>query len=372
MSKETIEWLNANTMVGQIKNKEKYARNNWMILQDDGTFKPWWQTDGYDMAYEGFIPIEDIKDRLFNWEPIEAPIMLKVPCDVAVADGIDAEGKGFRWVADPTKKAIMNPTNDVVFSYVGQDSYNIHGYVKWLIENPGQIVDSGELGITSAGLLRQGGVAYVTLSLPDMVEVAGLEFSPTLMAVTSLDTTRATHYVTTNLIGVCDNSMEAAFDQAATKVRIKHSARSLAKVGQVRDALGLIYKEAEDFQEWVNRLVDIDVTDRQFQDIINGIIPTPDPKTESVNGSQVVTNQRSITIATDKKETLTQMWHSDPRCKAWNGTMFGAFQTFNTWSEHSKPRNDNAVDRVMTGTVSGSFAKDADQFWSIVGQLELV
>lgn len=367
MSKETIEWLNANTMIGKVGDKEKYAKNNWMILQSDGTYKAWWQTDGYDMAYQGFIPVEDIESRLFNWEPVELMPMFKMPTTADEADGIDAQGHAFKWIGDTGKKAIVHPVTGQVFSYVGVDSYNVHGYVPWLIENPGKIVDAGELGITSAGLLRGGGVAYVTMSLPETVEVAGLEFNPTLMAVTSIDTTRATHYVTSNLVAICDNSMQVAFDGAVTKVRIKHSANSLKKLGNLRDALGVIYKDAEDFQEWVNRLVDIDVTDKQFAQIIEGIIPTPAPEMGNKDGKTVVKNQRSITIATDKKETLTQMWNSDPRCKQWNGTMFGAFQTYNTWSEHVKPRNENAVDRVMTGTIGGQFAKDAEDFWAIVG-----
>lgn len=367
MSKETIEWLNANTMLGQVRNKEKYAKNNWMILQNDGSYKAWWQTEGYDMAYDGFIPVDDIMNRLFNWEPIEVTPMFKKPCTMEDMDGIDGDGLPFRWVADVSRKAIAHPERDVVYSYVGVDSYKVHGYKEWLIDAPAKIVDSGDLGITSVILLRNGGVACVTMSLPDEVEVAGITFNPTIMAVTSIDTTKATTFAVTNLIGVCDNSMEAGLDRATGKFKFKHTARSLNKIGDVRDALGLVYKNAEDFQQWVEALVDVDVTDREFKAIIDGLIEMPEPQIGTNNkGDKVVKNQRSITIAANKRVTIMDMWHHDPRCKPWHGNMFGAFQTYNTWIEHEKPQNDNAVERVMTGTVSGSFAKESAEFWSIV------
>jgi len=371
MSKETIADLNMYTMLGNVNDKAKWVNNNWMILQADGSYRAWWQSEGFQNAYDGFIPVDEVDRVLFNWEPIEAPVMLKVPCSADEADGTDGYGNPFRWVGDTKRKAIMNPTNDTVFSYVGVDSYQIHGYHKWLIDGPATIAD-GELGIDSAGLLRRGGVAYVCMTLPNGVTTARakLDFKPTLLARTSLDTTASSAYFMTNMIGVCDNSVAAAIHNATDRVKIKHSSRSLTKIGLLRDALGLVYEDAEEFSTWVDGLVDVEVTDRQFKAIVDGLIPIPVPEVEAGPNGQRVKNQRGITIAANKQEALMNMWHIDPRAATWHGTMLGAFQAVNTWTEHMKPQNDNAVDRIMTGTLNGSFAKEADDFWTIVNGIE--
>jgi len=86
MSKETIQWLNENTMIGHVSNKEKWASNGWM-METDGVFKAWWQQPNYRFAYPGAIPVEDVVEYLFNWEPVEAAIHLRKPCNEADADG---------------------------------------------------------------------------------------------------------------------------------------------------------------------------------------------------------------------------------------------------------------------------------------------
>jgi hypothetical protein len=224
-------------------------------------------------------------------------------------------------------------------------------------------------------LLRRGGVACVTMTLPESVEVAGLEFKPTLMAMTSHDTTKKTGYYMTNIIGVCDNSMNAAQRQSEGTgkfMTVKHTSQSLTRLNDIRAALGIVYRDAEEFQQWVEALTQVDITDRQFKAIISGIVPIPEPEMGvGKSGDQVVKNQRSITIAANKNDRMFGMWKADPRCAQWHGTLFGAYQTFNTWAEHEKPRNDNAMDRLFQGTLGGQFQKDSDMFWNVVKGLDL-
>lgn len=374
MSQETIEWLNNNVMLGCIKDREKYAKNNWMIMQADGSYKAWWQTDDYQHAYDGFIPAEEVQRVLFGWEPVECEVMLKMSCTEDDADAYDGNGKPFRWVPAPEHKAIVHP-NGTVYSFTGVDTYQTHSYSEWLLKGPAMIVDSGELGINTAMLLRRGGVACVNMSLPESVVVEGLEFKPTLMAMTSHDTTKKTGYYMTNLIGVCDNSMNAAqrqSERAGKFITIKHTSKSMSRIHDIKAALGLVYQEAEEFSAWVEALCKVDITDKEFRSIIAGLVPVPEAEVGvGKSGDQVVKNQRSITIAANKNDRMFTMWKADDRCAPWHGTLFGAFQTFNTWAEQERPRNDNAIDRVMHGTISGQFDKEAEKFWSMVEDLEL-
>lgn len=374
MSAETLEWLNENTMIGFTAEREKYAGQGWTTFNTTtGQNEAWWHQDGYKLGYPGAIPADEVIKHLFHWTPVECPITLRVPCGADEADGQDGTGAYYRLVPDMQRKAMIRPDNDTVFGYFGKESYKPHLYPEWLIDGPAKIVDS-ELGIGTAGLLRGGGVAYVTLELPDMVRIgAGMDIRPWIVASTSLDGTRATTFKTGSFAPVCDNSLDAFFfggDEG--KFKVKHSSKSMGKLADARTALGLVYQHAEEMSAFLDSLATVDVTDQQFQQIIAQIAPVPAPEHQpGKNGAVQVKNQRSITIAEGKQNDLTNLWLRDPRAAPWTGTLLGAFQSFNTWNEHFRPQNSNGVERMMLGTLDGSFAKADADFFQIVAGLEI-
>lgn len=367
MSRETMEWLNTNTMIGHTIDKDRWAKSSWVTMVD-GVAKAWWQQDGFQNGYEGAIPVEEVERVLFNWEPVQSTPFLRLPvaADDDNYDGIDGADQKFIWVPDTDHQGVMHPVTHQVFRYFGADSWQLHGYKPWLIDNVAAIAD-GEVGIDSAGLLRGGGVAYVTLSLPEGVTTsAGLEFRPTILAATSIDGTKKTIYSSVKFIPICDNSMEAAESDALASFKIKHSSKSLGRLSDARSALGLIYQNGEQFGKFLDALTEVDVTDAQFRQIIEGLAPFPTP--EIKDGK--LQNQRALTIAERKHNELLDLWQRDQRAAKWNGTLLGAYQAANTWNEHFKSNNDNQVERIMTGVVSGTFNKMDREFWDIVASVQ--
>ncbi len=373
MSKETLEWLNSNTMLGFTAHREKYANMGWGINFNEATGRneAWWHTDDFKNGYPDAIPASEVERVLFNWEPEEVEIMFKRRRGVT-EDNMDArDGIGpFQWVPSVKSKAIMHPDTDYEFGVFGIDTYKVHTYQQWLVENVSKMLDS-EVGIGTAGLLREGGVAYVGLELPDSIEAAGMDIRPMLLACTSLDGTKATTYKMVTQVPICDNTLDLALQGDGNTFKIKHSSRSLGRLMNARDALGVVYKHAEDITAFLDTLSNVDVTDAQFKQIVAAIKPIPEPTTETQKGKVVVTNQRAITIAENLHYDLNAMWATDPRCKAWNGTLLGAFQTVNTWHNHERPQNDNGVDRVMTATISGQVGKFDREFFDIVAGLDI-
>jgi len=187
MSKETTEWLNANTMLGFTTHREKYAHLGWgtNFNEKTGQNEAWWHTDDFKNGYPDAIPASEVERVLFNWVPIETEIMYKRR-DGITADNMDAADSNgpFVWVPSTKYKGIMHPDTEYEFGVFGIDTYTVHEYRAWLLENVERIVD-GEVGIASAGLLREGGVAYVSFELPESVEVAGMDIRPLLLAATS-------------------------------------------------------------------------------------------------------------------------------------------------------------------------------------------
>ena len=373
MSQETMEWLNSNTMIGFTANREAYKHMGWGMTYDEasGENRAWWYMPEFANGYPGAIPVEEVERVLFNWEPIETEIMHKRRDGIneSNCDAVDGNGP-FIWVPSDKYKGIMHPETEYEFGVFGRDSYTIHTYKDWLIDNLSRLLDS-EVGIGTAGLLRQGGVAYVSVEIPENISVAGFEFRPMLVAATSVDGTKATTYKMVDQVPVCDNTLEIGLQSGeGGMVKIRHSSKSLSRLGDARDALGIIYKHAEEMERFLQSLSDVDVTDAQFNQIVKTIKPIPDPEVSVKGGKSVITNQRAITIADNTQQDLRKLWHSDPRVTPWTGTLLGAFQATNTWHNHMRSNSDNGVERVMTSTLANNVAKFDREFFEIVAGIE--
>ena len=138
MSQETIQWLNENTMIGFTKSREQYSHMGWGLGWDEQRQenRAWWATDGFNNGYEGAIPVEEVEHVLFNWEPIETEIMHKRRdgVDESNCDAIDGNGP-FIWVPSDRFKGIMHPDTEHEFGIFGIESYKIHSYKTWLVDN---------------------------------------------------------------------------------------------------------------------------------------------------------------------------------------------------------------------------------------------
>lgn len=367
MSQETLEWLNANTLIGYTTEKEVWASNGFVTSEG----KPWWQQEGYDGAFPGAIPIDEVLNRLFYWKPLEGALTVRIPCDEAeLMDGIDDKGDMYVNRIVEGKKAIIRPDTETVLGIFGESSYNMHLYDEWLVDEVAKMLDTGrgELGMSSAGLLRLGGVAYVTIELPDTITTRhGDGIRPAIVACTSLDGTKATTYVVRTMRPVCDNSLNLTLAGKQDKVKIKHSGKSAGRIGEVRDALGLIWQATEQSIAFLDACVEVPVDNPTFNLMVQALVPVPEAKMEAGK----ITNQRAITIADNKRGQLFSLWNGDPRVGNFTGTLAGAYHAVNTWQEHFRSNNEVQVARVIEGTLDGTFdARDAE-FWNIVDALDI-
>ena len=142
MSKETLKWLNTSILYGF---KEKRRRD------------PWWYREGLQgresSIYPGPIPREDVIRRLFSWEAIPQPLFVR---------------QGDQFVEVPGRHAITHSETGKVF-VVASKQYAIHQYKDWLLKQVNDIFDDDELQIGTAGLLRGGGQAFVSIERPDNI-----------------------------------------------------------------------------------------------------------------------------------------------------------------------------------------------------------
>lgn len=324
MSAESSQWLNLNTLIGFT----------------DKRGKAWHYREAHQGAetnhYPGAIPVEDVRRRLFHWQPITTA--LRATAELLTEDGVTLID-----ICDNTRQVLIRPDTQTVLG-VFSDGYKIHDYQEWLIENVYAITDT-ELHVASAGLLKGGAQAWVQFEYPDTEEYAGFAFRPFVTAFTSLNGSLASGYTTGIQAVVCDNTLSANVSDAkreGTIAKRRHTKNSLDNISDIREALKIeLPKVSQDFQHQVDVLTAVKVTDAVWSAFIETHMPIAE--TVSPKGKTTTENRRAA---------LTGLWNNDTRVTPWKGTAFGVLQAVNTYEHHlSKISGVERAEKNMTRVV---------------------
>lgn len=319
MSRETLRWLNENTLVG-------FGRRAWHFREEE-------QGDEGN-HYAGAIPMADIRRRLFSWtaEPVEL--------------GYTAPDGTFRTASDKVGYA-HSVTGDLLG--VHSPKYASHQFQDGLLGGVEKICGNG-LGIESAGLLAKGSVAWVSVSLEDTstVQGTGVEHLTRLLAFGSHSGKFTTSYKIVNTLVVCDNTLAMATSESnRPEYKIRHTVNSAVRIEDAHKALGLIVAGQDDFSREIARLCDTTVTDDQWSRFVQELAPI-----------EVGAKGKGVTMAETKREELTQLWNADPRVAPWRGTAFGALQAANTYQHHiAIVRGAERQERNTLAQLDGSWEK---------------
>ncbi|MBN6050771.1 DUF932 domain-containing protein, partial [Nonomuraea sp. RK-328] len=316
MSKESLQWLNENTLIG--------------FTEKRGT--AWHYRAGLQGTepnhYPGAIPVADVERRLFAWDALSRPIYVEDPVTGGLAEV-------------PERQAIVRSDNGHVMG-IFSEGYEPHPYREWLLDTIGRLLDD-DLSIGSAGLLRSGAVAWVSVEVPENIRTPeGVEFRPNLFGATSFDGSLATTFkrAVTNI--VCDNTMAAGLAERGQQVKIKHSRHSKLRIGEARQALNIVYEVADAFTAQVRQLCQISVTSGQWAAFLDTYAPVP------------AETGRGRTLAETKRDTLAKLWRHDNRVAPWAGTGWGVLQAVNTYVHHEQTvRGAGRIERNYLRAVTG-------------------
>ncbi|WP_116202348.1 DUF932 domain-containing protein [Amycolatopsis circi] len=348
MSKETLTWLNNNTLVGFTDKRGKA----WHYRASEQGAEP--------NHYAGAIPVEDVNRRLFYWDAVKGTAMVTFdrPCtehasaglfywtgrDGAAAVTFD-DGDGMTLASDDRRFPVGRLDTGAIFGYFA-DGYEIHQYRDWLVSNVATILDD-DLQIGSAGLLKGGAQAWVSVEVPENITTPeGVEFRPNLLACTSLDGSLATTYKRTVTVVVCDNTLAAGLHEQGQQIKIKHSKYSQKRMTEVRDALVIVHTVADDFAEEVKTLCETDVSEKAWHAFLDAHAP--------IEGK----SKRSATLASTERAELSRLWNFDDRVAPWKNTAYGVVQAVNTYTHHAQPiRGASRPERNMVRAVTGGVDK---------------
>jgi len=331
MSSESYETLNTLTLIGFT---EKRGHNAWHYRADLQGDEP--------NHYIGAIPVEDVRRRLFDWRAESAPVLVPVT---------DDHGNVIRYTEVPNKQAIVRSDTREVLE-IFSSAYTIHQYDQWLIDNVASLIDDSQLSIGSAGCLRKGGIAWVTIEMPENITTSsGYEVRPYLLATTSHNGTISTTYKRVFNAPVCDNTLFAGLSENGLQYRTRHSKNSLSKLQSVRDALDIVFSMTEDIVSEIDALSDIEVSDRQWNEIVSRLIP--------INVGED-SDKKSTTRLQNKRDAIRDLYINNPMVSPWSGTALGVLQAFNTFAHHVNGKDENRVERNALRAINGKI-QESDQ-----------
>lgn len=351
MSRETMAHLNTQTLIGMTAQRG----NAWHYraeLQGEQS-----------NHYTGAIPVGDVQRRLFHWSAEPRRVAVEVPATVSDCTHLSEDGHPMKWEVQLDRQAITRSDNAHVMGLF-KSGYTAHQYDEWLLGTVSNLLGDS-LIVSSAGLLKEGALAWVEVSMPETRHIAstGVSFRPNLLGGTSFDGSVATFWKRTHTNTVCDNTFEIARAEHGQVFKIKHTRNSGFKLADARAALNIIETEADAFEHEVTALVQTTVTDRQWAAFLDSFAPLVDDKGQRLTG-------RSLTMAVNKQDALKRLWVRDNRVEPWKNTAWGVLQAVNTYGHHEQSvRGATRSERNMLNAIKGEQAKVDDSALSLLGKI---
>lgn len=293
-TQETPDWNNECSLIGYVSKRS----TAWRYRASDQWVRP--------NFYDGPVPAQDVKERLFSWRPVSSPLYVK---DVGSPGSL---------LPVPGRHAILRSDTSQVLG-VFTDYYRPVHYSQWAQRDVFPLVKSSvDLGIGAAALLRNGAMATVLLEAEEATFIdEGLEFRPGIFAATALDGSMSSTFMRIVTLPYVDMMMSATLADLSL-------GRSPAryKVKTTSDAVKLLENVRQVFAEQALKWMEVRVTQAQWDKILDWA------------SSSSSTTKMAKTLADTKRNYLEELWTNDPFVGKYAGTGFGVLVALGAYAHH--------------------------------------
>ncbi|MEW2477380.1 DUF932 domain-containing protein [Micromonospora gifhornensis] len=207
-----------------------------------------------------------------------------------------------------------------------------------------RLVDQvGGAHFETAGSLRRGKSVFVTMKLPQAMQIGGVDrLDLYLIGTTSHDGSAALRVDASPIRVVCANTQRAAFANSVGHYTFRHTSNVNSQISQAREALGLMWQYMETFEKAAERMLQTEMTMREFESVVAQVWPVKDNASDQTRNNA---RQRLGTLKYLIREADTQ--------KAIAGSRWAGFQAIAEYLDHYQPAKNATVraNRVITGNV---------------------
>jgi phage/plasmid-like protein (TIGR03299 family) len=193
----------------------------------------------------------------------------------------------------------------------------------------------------SAGSLKGGNVVFGTMAIPRTIVLdptgANDETKLYLIVWTSHDGSVAVQSAITPVRVMCQNTLNLAMKKAKQSFKIRHTQTVDGKIAQAREALGLTFAYADEFEREAKELFAIEVNDKKFSEILNKMYPKPEKDSKG-----------SLKKWENKVVLLDELYHNSPTNANIKGTAWGVVNALTERLDYYRTARKNG-DTLMAG-----------------------
>lgn len=136
------------------------------------------------------------------------------------------------------------------------------------------LVDESGAHFETAGSLRQGRQVFLTMKLPRTLTIGRDDAVDLYIAAfNSHDGSSAFRIVVTPVRVVCANTLRAALRDAKSSYTVRHTSGARGRIAQARQALGLTFKYAEEFEKAAQRMVEAEMSTPALRAVVDQLWP---------------------------------------------------------------------------------------------------
>jgi phage/plasmid-like protein (TIGR03299 family) len=258
--------------------------------------------------------------------------------------GMEITERGVTKVDCPDKHMIVrtNPITGATeyLGIVGDDYTTVQN--EQVAELLNLLVDESGSHFETAGSMRKGKSVFVTMKLPDAMEIAGVDrMDLYLAATTSHDGTASLRLDATPVRIVCANTQRMAYERSLGSYVFRHAPTITAKIGEARQALDLVWKHFAAFEAEAEKMLNEALTLGEFEKITAQLWPLADDASDIAKNNA---KQRGASLRYLIRDADTQ--------KAITGTRWAGYQAITEYLDHYAPAKNATVraTRALTGT----------------------
>jgi len=297
------------------------------------------------------------KGALTSAEAIEkAGLDWTVSLNPIFAGGIDAGGEVYEKEV-PNYFATMRDTDNSVLGVVGNRYTPIQNIE--CFDFMDTVVDDSDAMYETAGSLHNGRIVWMLLNLNKSVQVDEDVTHNYLLLTNSHDGSSSLKGLTTPIRVVCANTLRMALGDMRNSFSFRHTKNLQGKVAQARSILTQSYNYVDAFQLEMEKLLDTEVTNDRFKEIMDTVLPIPEPTTENVKAVTRITNIRGeINSLFNNPEFDTQ------KNTAW--ALINATSNYEQWKSSIRG-NASRTEKLAQKTLVGTENPITDRVHAMVG-----
>ena len=201
------------------------------------------------------------------------------------------------------------------------------------------IVGEGAAIYETAGVLGKGERIFLTAKLPIYCKIDGTNDVTEMFIVLSMshDGSGSIKAMITPIRVVCQNTLNAAIMGAVNTVNIRHTSSAQMRLEQAHKVLGISNTYVTEFNDILNSMAKVKVTDNFANDLINKLFPTAK--------DEVTTRAQNI-----RTDVLTA-YHSGIGQSGIVGTAYGLYNGVTNYLSHVKNYGNPEKDLVKSNTI---------------------